>query len=64
MPSAETLFVFLTATAIFAYVPGPAMLYVAARTLIGGWQAGVMASIGVHLGCYVHIFLPPLQAWL
>lgn len=55
MSSAETLVVFLTATLVFAYMPGPAMLYVAARSVLGGWRSGIMASLGVHLGCYVHI---------
>lgn len=31
------------------------MLYAAARTLAGGRVAGFMASLGIHLGGYVHV---------
>lgn len=55
MPSTALLIAFLTTTAIFAFIPGPAMLYVAAQTLARGRWAGLMAALGVHLGCYVHV---------
>ena len=55
MPGIEVLIAFLATTAIFAFIPGPAMMYAAARTLAGGRMAGLMASLGIHLGCYVHV---------
>ncbi|MRG56568.1 LysE family translocator [Phyllobacterium sp. SYP-B3895] len=55
MPSSELLIAFLITTAIFAYIPGPAMLYAAAQTIARGRRAGLMASLGIHLGCYVHV---------
>ena len=55
MPSTELLLAFLAATAVFAYMPGPAMLYAAAQTVSRGRWAGVTASIGIHLGGYVHV---------
>jgi threonine/homoserine/homoserine lactone efflux protein len=55
MPSPELLIAFLITTALFAYVPGPAMLYAAAQTLARGRRAGLMAALGIHLGCYVHV---------
>jgi threonine/homoserine/homoserine lactone efflux protein len=55
MPSYELLVTFFITTALFAYIPGPAMLYAAAQTLAGGRRAGLMASLGIHLGCYVHV---------
>ena len=55
MPSTELLLAFLATTALFAFIPGPAMLYVAAQTLARGRWSGLMASLGVHLGCYVHV---------
>ncbi len=55
MPSIDLLAAFLVTTAIFAFVPGPAMLYAAARTLAGGRWAGLMASLGIHLGGYAHV---------
>jgi threonine/homoserine/homoserine lactone efflux protein len=55
MPSSELLIAFLATTAIFAFIPGPAMLYAAARTLAGGRWSGLMATLGIHIGCYAHI---------
>jgi threonine/homoserine/homoserine lactone efflux protein len=55
MPSTELFIAFLATTAIFAYIPGPAMLYAAAQTIARGRGAGLMASLGIHLGCYVHV---------
>jgi threonine/homoserine/homoserine lactone efflux protein len=55
MPATELLIAFLAATAVFAYMPGPAMLYAAAQTVSGGRGAGLMASLGIHLGGYAHV---------
>lgn len=55
MASYELLAAFLVTTALFAYVPGPAMLYTIAQTMARGRAAGLMAVLGVHLGCYIHI---------
>ena len=55
MPSTEVLAAFLAAAAIFAYMPGPAMLYTAAQTIARGRWSGLMASLGIHLGGYVHV---------
>ncbi|QPF84153.1 LysE family translocator [Bradyrhizobium genosp. L] len=51
----ELYLAFAVTTATFALIPGPAMLYAAARTLAGGRRAGLMASLGLHLGGYVHV---------
>jgi len=55
MPSTDLLIAFALATAIFAYMPGPAMLYTAAQTLARGRRGGLMAALGIHIGCYVHV---------
>ncbi len=55
MPSAELLIAFVATTAIFAFMPGPAMLYAAAQTLARGRWSGLMAALGIHLGGYVHV---------
>ena len=60
MASTETLLAFLVAMAIFAYMPGPAILYTAAQTIARGRRAGFMAAIGLHLGGYVHVFAAAL----
>ena len=56
MPSLEILLAFAAATAVFAYMPGPALLYTAAQTLARGRRAGFMAVLGIHIGCYAHVF--------
>ncbi|MER8834276.1 LysE family translocator [Mesorhizobium sp. M0045] len=56
MPSTELLVAFFATTAIFAYIPGPAMLYAAAQTMARGRWSGLMAALGIHLGGYVHVF--------
>jgi len=55
MPSLELLITFFITTAVFAYIPGPAMLYAAAQTMARGRRGGLMATLGIHLGCYVHV---------
>lgn len=55
MPSNDLLVAFFLTTAVFAYIPGPAMLYATAQTLARGRIAGLMASLGIHIGCYVHV---------
>ena len=55
MLSLELLIPFAVATLTFACIPGPAILYMTAQTLAHGRNAGLMAALGVHLGCYVHI---------
>ncbi|MER9616549.1 LysE family translocator [Mesorhizobium sp. M0207] len=56
MPSTELLVAFFATTAIFAYIPGPAMLYAAAQTMARGRWSGLMAALGIHLGGYAHVF--------
>jgi threonine/homoserine/homoserine lactone efflux protein len=56
MPGLDVLLAFAAATAVFAYFPGPALLYTAAQTLARGRRAGFMAALGIHLGCYAHVF--------
>ena len=60
MPAADTWIAFLAATAIFAYMPGPAMLYAAAQTIARGARAGWMAVLGLHIGGYVHVIAAAL----
>jgi len=55
MPSTELLGAFFVTTAIFAYIPGPAMLYAAAQTVARGRWSGLTAALGIHLGGYVHV---------
>lgn len=55
MPSIELLIAFIATTAVFAYIPGPAMLYAAAQTIARGRWSGLMAALGIHIGGYAHV---------
>lgn len=55
MPNTELMIAFLAASALFAFMPGPSMLYTAAQTIARGRAAGYMAALGIHLGGYVHV---------
>lgn len=55
MPPIELLTAFFIAASVFAYMPGPAMLYAAAQTMARGRKAGWLAAMGIHLGGYVHV---------
>ncbi|WP_054311789.1 LysE family translocator [Mesorhizobium sp. 1M-11] len=55
MSSLEPWIPFVVATVAFACMPGPAILYMTAQTVAHGRHAGLMAALGIHLGCYVHI---------
>lgn len=53
--SLETWIPFALATLAFAFMLGPAVLYMSAQTPAYGHSAGLMAALGIHLDCYVHI---------
>ncbi len=60
MASLDVLVAFAIATALFAYFPGPALLYTAAQTIARGRKGGLMAALGIHLGCYAHVLAATL----
>jgi threonine/homoserine/homoserine lactone efflux protein len=55
MGSTELLLAFLVSTSVFAFMPGPAMVYVAAQTMARGRAAGWMAAVGVSTGGMFHV---------
>ncbi|MEO0678559.1 MAG: LysE family translocator [Pseudomonadota bacterium] len=46
---------FALATLTFAVMPGPGVLYCVARSVAHGTRAGLMASLGIHIGGYAHV---------
>jgi len=56
MADFDVLLAFAAAALAFAYMPGPALLFTAAQTAARGRRAGWIAVIGIHTGCYVHVF--------
>jgi threonine/homoserine/homoserine lactone efflux protein len=55
IPDAATLGVFVLAALALLLVPGPAVLYVVARSIDQGRAAGLVSVLGVHLGSLVHV---------
>ncbi|MGA8260708.1 MAG: LysE family transporter, partial [Arenicellales bacterium] len=46
---------FLVAAGILIVIPGPAVLYIVARSLDRGRLAGVVSALGVAAGSFFHI---------
>lgn len=55
MPDASSLAVFIAAALVLLLVPGPAVLYIVARSVDQGRTAGLVSVVGVGLGSMVHV---------
>ncbi|TKI06974.1 LysE family translocator [Martelella alba] len=55
MPETHAIISLLVTSFVFAFIPGPALLYTAAQTLSRGRRSGLMAALGLHLGGYMHV---------
>jgi len=55
MPDTATFLPFLATAVGLAVLPGPGILYVAARALAGGRGEGLASSFGTGLGGFVHV---------
>jgi threonine/homoserine/homoserine lactone efflux protein len=55
MVDSSKLVLFLTAALLLAVAPGPGMLYVLARSLVGGRREGVLSALGTLVGGMVHV---------
>jgi threonine/homoserine/homoserine lactone efflux protein len=49
------LSLFIAATLILVFMPGPNTLYIIARSIQQGRKAGIVSSLGVQLGTLLHI---------
>jgi len=54
-PDSGRLAVFSVAALALLLVPGPAVLYVVARSIQQGRRAGLASVLGIHVGTLVHI---------
>jgi threonine/homoserine/homoserine lactone efflux protein len=55
MPDASTLALFSLAALALIVVPGPAVLYIVARSVDQGQRAGVVSAFGIAVGGLVHV---------
>jgi threonine/homoserine/homoserine lactone efflux protein len=54
-PDAPAIGVFVLAALALLLVPGPAVLYVVARSVEHGRRAGLVSVLGIHVGTLAHI---------
>jgi len=55
MPPSAGLGFFVVAALLLLVTPGPAVLYIVARSMDQGRRAGLVSMLGVHVGTLVHI---------
>ena len=55
MPQPNQLQLFVLASLALLVVPGPAVLYIVARSMHQGRMAGIASVAGVQVGAFVHI---------
>jgi threonine/homoserine/homoserine lactone efflux protein len=55
IPDLASLAVFVAAALVLLLTPGPAVLYIVARSIDQGRRAGLVSMLGVHVGTLVHI---------
>jgi threonine/homoserine/homoserine lactone efflux protein len=55
MPSLSTLPVFIAASIVLLVIPGPAVLFIVARSGAQGRRAGFVSVLGVHTASIVHV---------
>ncbi len=55
MPELSTLILFCVAALVLLVTPGPAVLYIVARSIDQGKLAGIASAMGVGIGTLVHV---------
>ena len=55
LPDGSSLGVFVVAALVLLLTPGPAVLYIVARSIDQGRRAGLVSALGVHAGTLVHV---------
>jgi threonine/homoserine/homoserine lactone efflux protein len=55
LPDGANLGIFVVAALLLLVTPGPAVLYIVARSIEQGRRAGLVSMLGVHAGTLVHV---------
>jgi threonine/homoserine/homoserine lactone efflux protein len=55
LPDLASLALFTGAALVLLLTPGPAVLYIVARSIDQGRRAGLVSMLGVHVGTLVHV---------
>jgi len=60
LPHAHDLLLFMTAAIVLLVIPGPAVLYIVARSVDQGRKAGLASACGIATGGLVHVLAAAL----
>src|SRR5271156_2272524 len=60
LPSSNDLLLFITAAVILLLIPGPAVLYIVARSVDQGRRAGLASTFGIATGTLAHVMAATL----
>ena len=60
IPGAANLGLFISAALVLLLIPGPAVLYVVARSVQQGRLAGFVSDLGIHAATLVHVLAAAL----
>jgi threonine/homoserine/homoserine lactone efflux protein len=55
MPDPRTITVFVLAALVLLVTPGPAVLYIVARSIDGGRKAGLISTLGISVGTLLYV---------
>ena len=55
MPDPKTITLFVFAALVLLLTPGPAVLYIVARSIDGGRKAGIVSTLGIGVGTLFHV---------
>ncbi len=55
MPDRSSLLLFISATLVLLITPGPAVLYIIARSIDQGRSAGIVSVLGTNVGILAHV---------
>ncbi len=54
-PDFDNILFFLAAASLLILIPGPAVLYIMAKSIEQGYKAGIVSVLGIGVGSLVHI---------
>lgn len=60
MPTTQNLWLFITTSLVLLIIPGPAVLYIFARSVEQGRLAGFVSVVGIHAATFVHVVVAAL----
>ena len=60
IPSSENLLLFSAAALVLLLIPGPAVLYIVARSVAQGRTAGLVSVLGIHAATFIHVLAAAL----